>query len=95
MFDYAVGGKAYKAYTMGLVDIADYTRSYSARGYLEIAYSNHISAIVYTDFNQADNSRTIAEVAYRLKTIGVDEYNAMTSAKKAIIDAYAEAYPVA
>lgn len=92
VFDYAVGGKAYKAYTMGLVDIADYTRSYSARGYLEIAYSNHISAIVYTDFNQADNSRTIAEVAYRLKTIGVDEYNAMTDGQKAIIDAYAAAY---
>ena len=96
VFDYTDRkGTSHIAYTVGVVDIQDYTKAYSARGYLEILYSNGVTGFVYTDFNTTDNSRSIAEVAYRLKTIGVDEYNAMTSAKKAIIDAYAEAYPVA
>ncbi len=93
VFDYTdQNSKTYKAYTVGLVDIADYTKAYSARGYLVVSYSNGVTATVYTDYNATDNSRTIAEVAYRLKTIGVEEYNAMSDAQKAIIDNYAAAY---
>ena len=96
VFDYTdKAGKTYKAYTMGLVDIADYTKAYSARGYLVVTYSNGLTSTVYTDYNATDNSRTIAEVANRLKTNDTDSYNAMTDAQKAIVDAYAAAYVAA
>lgn len=93
VFDYTdKNGTAYTAYSMGIIDIADYTKAYSARGYMVVAYSNGVTTTIYTDYTAADNSRSIAEVAYRLKTIGTEEYNAMSDAKKAIIDAYAAAY---
>ncbi len=93
VFDYTdKSGTAYTAYSMGVVDIQDYTKSYSARGYMVVAYTNGVTATIYTDFDITNNSRSIAEVAYRLKTIGAEEYNAMSDAKKAIIDAYAAAY---
>ena len=92
VFDYTDGSKTYKAYTVGLVDIQDYTKAYSARGYVVIAYANGVTATLYTDFNTTDNSRTIAEVAYRLKTTDAAAYNEMSDAQKAIIDAYAAAY---
>ena len=95
VFDYTdKNDKTWKAYTMGVVDIEDYAKAYSARGYLVIAYSNGVTATVYTDYNEADNSRSVAEVAYRVKTNTPDSYNAMSDAKKAIIDAYATAYVV-
>ena len=93
IFDYTdKNDKTWKAYTMGVVDIEDYAKAYSARGYLVVAYSNGVTATVYTDYNQADNSRSVAEVAYRVKTNTPDSYNAMSDAKKAIIEAYAAAY---
>ena len=90
-------GKAYKAYTIGVVDIAaeNYTKAYSTRGYLVVVYSNGVTGTVYTDYNATDNSRSIAVVANRLKTNDADAYNAMTDAQKAIIDAYAAAYVAA
>ena len=91
-FDYTEGNKTYKAYSMALVEIADYTKEYSARGYLVVQYTTGETKTIYTDYNTADNSRSIAEVAYRLKTIGVEEYNAMSDAQKAIIINYAAAY---
>ncbi len=95
VFDYTdKNDKTWTAYTMGVVDIADYAKAYSARGYLVIAYFNGVTATVYTDYNQADNSRSVAEVAYKIKTNTPDSYNAMSDAKKAIIEAYAAAYVV-
>lgn len=91
-FEYTDGSKTYKAYTVGLVDIQDYTKAYSARGYVVIAYANGVTATLYTDFNITDNSRTIAEVANRLKTTDEAAYEEMSDAQKAIIDAYAAAY---
>ena len=92
VFNYTANDNDYIAYSMGVIDIADYTKSYSARGYLVIYYADGLTNTFYTDFNITDNSRSIAEVAYRLKTVGVQEYNAMSDAKKAIVDAYAAAY---
>ena len=77
---------------MGVIDIADYTKAFSARGYLVIYYADGLTNTVYTDYNETDNSRSIAEVAYRLKTMNPDSYNAISDAKKAIMDAYATAY---
>ena len=93
MFDYTdKNDKTWKAYTMGVVDIEDYTRAYSARGYLVISYSNGVSHTVYTDYNEAENSRSIAFVANRVKTDGAEKYAVMTDEQKAIIDTYAAAY---
>ena len=92
VFDYTdKNSKTYKAYTAAIVDIADYTKAYSARGYLVVQYANGMTHTVYTDYSATDNSRSIAEVANRLKTNNAASYNAMTDAQKAVIDAYAKA----
>ena len=80
------------AYSMALVNIKDYTKAYSARGYLVVEYVDGTTATVYTDYNAADNSRSIAEVANLLKTQDVETYEAMNDAQKAIVDAYVAAY---
>lgn len=85
-------GNTYTAYSMALINIADYTQEYSARGYLVVKYADGSTQTVYTDYNEADNSRSIAEVANLLKTTKPDSYNAMTNEQKAIIDTYAAAY---
>ena len=85
-------GETYTSYSIAVVDIADYTREYSARGYLVVEYADGSTQTIYTDYNVTDNSRSIAEVANRLKTNNPGEYNAMSDAKKAIGDAYAAAY---
>ncbi len=85
-------GEKYTAYSMAVVDIANYTREYSARGYLVVEYADGSTQTVYTDYNQADNSSSIANAAYTLKTSNSDMYNKMTKALKEIIDGYAEAY---
>ncbi len=82
----------YVAYSMALVNIRDYTRAYSARGYLVVEYADGTTATVYTDYNVTDNSRSIAEVANLLKTQDAEKYEAMNDAQKAIIDAYVAAY---
>ena len=87
-------GTRYTAYSMALVDIADYTREYSARGYLVVTYADETTQIIYTDFNAENNTRSVAQVAYNLKTQDPDAYDAMTEARKAIVDTYAAAYVV-
>ncbi len=89
-------GTQYIAYSLAIVDLAEasYTKSYSARGYIEVAYADGTTKIFYTDFDITNNSRSIAQVAYNLKTIGEAEYNGYTPERKAIVDAYATAYVV-
>ena len=87
-------GTRYTAYSMALVDIADYTREYSARGYLVVTYADETTQIIYTDFNAENNTRSVAQVAYNLKTQDPDAYDAMTEARKAIVNTYAAAYVV-
>ena len=93
LFDYtAKNGTAYKAYTLAVVDLAveEYTLKYSARGYLVVTYVDGSTATIYTDYNVADNSRSIADVATRLKA-DTTAYEALSAEKKAIVDAYAGA----
>ena len=89
-------GTQYIAYSMAIVDLAEasYTKEYSARGYIEVTYADGSIKIFYTDFDITNNSRSIAQVAYNLKTIGEAEYNGYTPERKAIVDAYAAAYVV-
>lgn len=94
-FAYTDGfGNDYQAYSLVVINIAEanYAKSYSARGYLVVEYADGTTQTVYTDYNTADNSRSIADVAYRLKTTNPSEYNAMSDTQKAIVDAYAAAY---
>lgn len=88
-------GTIYTAYTMAIVDIApeSYTKEYSARGYIEVTYADATTQIFYTDYNVADNSRSIAKVAYLL-TQDTTAYEALSEARKAIVDSYAAAYVV-
>ena len=93
LFDYtAKNGTAYKAYTLAVVDLAveEYTLKYSARGYLVVTYVDGSTATIYTDYNVAENSRSIADVATRLKA-DTTAYEALSAEKKAIVDAYAAA----
>ena len=85
-------GNEYVAYSMALVNIQDYTKAYSARGYLVVEYVDGSVATVYTDYNAADNSRSIAEVATLFKTQDAEKYAELTLEEQAIVDAYAAAY---
>ena len=82
-------GNTYTAYSIAVVDInvENYTRSYSARGYLVVRYTNGTTKLVYTDFNQEENSGVIQEIATQLKQ--EEEYNTYTDEEKAIIDTFA------
>ena len=74
---------------MALVDIVDYTKAYSARGYIEVQYADGTTEYIYTDYNEADNSRSIQQVAQNLIATDAAAYEAMTTTQKAIIDGYA------
>ena len=82
-------GDVYNAYSMALVNIANYELSYSARGYVVVVYADETTQTFYTDYNKDDNARSIAQVAYNLKTDGTAEYNTYTDAQKAIVDNFA------
>ena len=85
-------GGTYTAYSMAVVDIKDYTKEYSARGYLVVEYADGSTQTIYTDYNDIDNSSSIANAANQLKKLDPDAYNEMSNAKKAIVDTYAAAY---
>ncbi len=78
------------AYSMALAGITDYTQSYSARGYLEVVYADGSTQYVYTDYNEADNARSIAEVAWTLQQTA--DYQYYTAAQKTVVDDYAVGY---
>ena len=97
VFDYtAKDGTTYTAYAMAItfenVSADYYTVVYSARGYLVVTYADGSTATIYTDYNAGDNSRSVAQTAYNLKTIGSAEYETYTTDEKAVVDTYANAY---
>lgn len=85
-------GETYTSYSVAVVDIADYTKEYSARGYLVVEYADGSTQTIYTDYSVSDNSCSVANAAYALKTTNFDVYNELTKALKKIIDGYAAAY---
>ena len=87
-----IGASGQPAYSIAVVDIEDYTKEYSVRGYIEVKYADETTQIIYTDYNEADNSRSIAEVAYKIKTNAAAEYDSYEQAYKDVIDGYADAY---
>lgn len=73
---------------MSKVNPANYARAFSARGYIKINYTNG-AGYIYTDYNAENNSRSISEVAKKVKESSV--YASYTDGQKAVIDAYADA----
>jgi hypothetical protein len=89
VFDYTdKQGDAYKAYSMAVVGVKDYTKLYSARGYLVVEYTDGTTQTIYTDYDATNNSRSLQVVAQKLKDTDMAAYETMTDAQKAIIDAY-------
>ena len=88
-YTHSVSGMKYTAYSIAIVKIQNYKKNYSVRGYLVVKYADDITQTMYTDYNETDNSRSIAEVAYSLKTDGKAEYDTYTDNQKAIVDEYA------
>ncbi len=78
------------AYSMALVGISDYTQEYSARGYLVVQYADETTQYIYTAYNEADNVRSIAEVAYKVQQL--PDYQNYTAEQKAVVDGYAALY---
>ncbi len=97
VFDYeAQDGTIYKAYSMAITfeDVSTdyYTVKYSARGYLVVTYADGSTATIYTDYDADKNSRSIAQTAYNLTTVGKAEYDTYTTDQKTIVDTYAGYY---
>lgn len=78
------------AYSMALVGISDYTQEYSARGYIVVVYADATTQTIYTDYNETDNSRSIAEVAYKVQQL--PDYQNYTAEQQAVVDGYAAEY---
>lgn len=76
------------AYIVRLTQIktANFARAFSARGFVEVVYSNGEHGFVYTTYNEDENSRSPMQVAQLCKA--ADEYQTMTDAEKAVVDNY-------
>lgn len=86
-------GEELAAYSMAIyVDPDHFTMKYSARGYLIVEYADGKTRTIYTDYSDANNSRSIAEVAYQFKTENMDVYATMSWAQKDTIDAFVISY---
>ena len=86
-------GEELAAYSMAIyVDPDHFTMEYSARGYLILEYADGKTRTIYTDYSAANNSRSIAEVAYQFKTANMDVYATMSWAQKDVIDAFVTSY---
>lgn len=84
-------GETYTSYSMAVIDIVDYTKVYSARGYLVVVYADGSTKTIYADYDATDNSSSLAEAAIYLKMLDTNKYNKLSSAQKAIVDAYVAA----
>lgn len=88
----AVITKDYTAYSVALVNPnIQYAQSFSARGYIEVAYADGTTAILYTAFNETNNSRSIEQTAYNLMTSGKAEYDTYNEVQQGIVKKYAAA----
>ena len=65
---------------------SDFGTAISARAYIKINYADG-EGYIYTDFTEANNSRSIKEAAKNLQ--GTDFYNGLDADQKLIIDSYA------
>ena len=79
------------AYSMALTGITDFTQTYSARGYLVVQYTDESTQIIYTNYYEADNARSIQEVAQLLQQTA--DYQNYTGEQKAVVDGYAGGAP--
>ena len=88
-------GTTYKAYAVSVIGVAaeNYTKEYTAIGYIVVKYADETTQTFYTDYSITDNSRSIAQTAYNLKQLN-RQYATMTDAQKAVVDGYASAYVV-
>ena len=79
----------YVSYAMAVVDInpENFTRSYSARGYLVLRYSDGSTLLIYTDFDKETNSGVIEDLALALQE-QEELYNTYTDEQKFIIGVY-------
>ena len=81
---------SYKAYSMALVGITDYTQVYAARGYIVVTYADETTATFYTSYNETNNNRSIAEVAYKLQQS--EEFSQYGEAQQGVVNDFAAAY---
>ena len=72
----------------------NYGRDFAGRGYMIITLNSGETMTIYTPFNTKDNVRSVKTVALKFKA-DTAEYEKLSEAKKAVIDAYAasKSYP--
>lgn len=78
------------AYIVRLTQIKEvnYARAFSARGFVEVQYSDGSTGYVYTTYNESKHSRSPMQVAQLCKDSGNGEYANMTEEQKAVVDYY-------
>ena len=72
----------------------NYERLFAARGYIEITLANGETMMVYTNFDEEENVRSIRQIAQAFKADtqkvdGKPYYPELSTAKKEVVDAYA------
>ncbi len=73
---------------LGTIKIANFTRDFSGRGYIEIKYSDNSVGYVYTDYSDELNSNNVADMAAQYKKTWKADYEALSESRRAIVDAY-------
>ena len=74
---------------MKKVNSNNYAKEFSARGYIEINYTNGVGYI-YTDYDETKHSRSVKYVAQAVKA-DTEVYESFNATQQAVIDAYAAA----
>lgn len=74
---------------MKKVNSNNYAKEFSARGYIEINYTNG-AGYIYTDYDETKHSRSVKYVAQAVKA-DTEVYESFNATQQAVIDAYAAA----
>ena len=73
---------------------ANYGRLFAGRGYMTFTFENGETQTIYTPFHSDDNVRSVRFIAQALQA-DTTEYTALSTEKKAVVDAYAATEEIA
>ena len=83
--------KDYKAYSVALINLTEYSQSYAARGYIVVKYADETTATFYTQYTAGNDIRSIKQIAEIIATSeeAKVEFDTYTTEQKNVVLGYA------
>lgn len=78
------GGESYYGYTAAITNITNYTLEYSCRAFMDITFADGSTVRVYSNYNAADNSRCLQEIAAKALDDNTVDYSAYEALLKTL-----------